>query len=70
MVEKILFDRVDDEMEKVVFFVEKECYSEIAYLFFGVFCGGNEVDGFEVAKVDVPAKDVDIKKLCAAAALG
>jgi hypothetical protein len=32
-------------------------------LFFRVLVGRDEVDGFEVAKVDVPAKNVYVQKL-------
>ena len=44
-------------------FVEEESNSKIAYLFFGIFSRRDEVDSFEVPKVDIPAKNVDVKEL-------
>lgn len=50
-------------MQEVVLFVEEERDSQVTNLFFRVLCCRDEVDSFEVAKIDIPPKDVDIKKL-------
>lgn len=44
-------------------FVEEEGHGEVADLLLGVFGRGDQVDGLEVAKVDIPAKDVDVEQL-------
>ena len=55
-------------MQKLMLFVQKECHREITNLLFRIFGGRDEVDGLEVAKVDVPAEDVYVQKLAKASA--
>lgn len=63
VVQQVLLDAVYDQMEKVVFLVEEQRDGEIANLFLRVLCRGDQVDGFQVSKVDVPPEDVDVEKL-------
>lgn len=46
-------------------FVEEKRHGEIPDLLFRVFVGRYEADGLEVAKVDVPSQNIDIKQLWA-----
>jgi hypothetical protein len=50
-------------MQQFMLFVEEESNSKIAYLFFGIFSGGDEIDSFEMPEVDTPAENVDVKEL-------
>lgn len=54
---------VDHKMEKLVLFMEEQRHCEIADLLLRVFGGRDEVDRFQVAKVDIPPKDVDVQEL-------
>jgi hypothetical protein len=45
-------------MEKFMLLVKEESHGEVTNLLFGVFAGRDKVDGFEVAEIDVPTKDV------------
>jgi hypothetical protein len=56
-------------VQQFVLFMEEECNGKIAYLFFGIFSRWDKVDGFEVAKVDIPAENVDVEKLLQASAV-
>jgi len=63
VVEQVLPYAVDDQMQQFVFFVQKERHGEIPDLFLRVLVGRDEVDGLEVAKVDIPPQDVYVQKL-------
>jgi len=43
--------------------VEEQRHGQVTNLLLGVFVCRYEVDSFEVAKIDVPAQDVDVEKL-------
>lgn len=43
--------------------VQEECHGEVADLLFGVLVRRDEVDGLEVAKVDIPAENVNVQEL-------
>lgn len=44
-------------------FVQEESDCQVTDLFFRVLPSRYQVDGFEVAEIDVPAKDVDVQEL-------
>jgi hypothetical protein len=60
---QILAYAVNDEMEQLVLFVEEEGDGEVSNLLLRVLCPGDEVDGLEMAKVDIPSENVDVEKL-------
>lgn len=43
--------------------VEEQGYGEVPNLLFGVFVGRDQVDSFEMAEIDIPAKDVYVQQL-------
>lgn len=43
--------------------VQEEGHGQVANLLLGVLVGGDEVDRFEMSKVDIPAENVDVQKL-------
>ena len=61
MVEKVFPYTVDNKVQKFVLFVEEQGHRQIPNLLFGVLVGRDEIDSFEMAKIDVPAEDVDIQ---------
>jgi hypothetical protein len=52
-----------DEVQQLVLFVQEERHRQVSNLLLGILLGGDEVDGLEVAKVDIPSEDIYIKKL-------
>jgi len=58
---QVLSYAVDDQMQQLVLFVEKKCDGQVPNLLFRVFGAGHEVDGFEMAKIDVPSENVNIE---------
>lgn len=63
VVEQIFPDAVDDQVQQLVLLVEEEGHGQVPDLLLGILVGRDQVDGLEVAKVDVPAEDVDIQQL-------
>lgn len=63
VVQQVFAYAVDDEVQKFVLLVQKERHRQVANLLFRVFGGRDEVDGLEVAKVDIPAEDVNVEEL-------
>ena len=57
---QILPYAVDNEMEKLMLLVKKQGHGQVANLLLGVLGRGNEIDGFQMTEVDVPAQDVDV----------
>lgn len=60
---QVLGDGIDDEVYQIMFLVQEQGDSEIADLFLGVCGGGDQIDGFEVAEIDIVALDVDVEQL-------
>lgn len=60
---QVLPDAVDDQMEKFMFLMEEQGHGQVSNLLFRVLGGGNEIDGFQMTEVDVPAEDVDVEQL-------
>lgn len=69
MILEILFDTIDDKMQKVVLLVQEESNGEVTNLFLGVFGSGNEVDSFEMTEIDIPTEDIDVEKLLTSASV-
>ncbi len=44
-------------------FVKEKCHSKVPNLFLGVFVRGNKVDSFEMPEINIPTKDIYVKKL-------
>jgi len=63
VVQQVLADAVDHQMEELVLLVQEQRDGEVADLLLRVLGGRDEVHGLEVAKVDVPAEDVDVQQL-------
>lgn len=63
VVEEVLSYAVDDQVEELVLLVQEEGHGQVADLLFGVLVGGDEVDGFEVAKVDIPTENINVQEL-------
>lgn len=63
IVQEILLDAVDDQVQEIVGFVQKQGDGEVADLLFRVFCRRDEIDSLEVTKVDVPSEYVDVQEL-------
>jgi hypothetical protein len=66
---KILPNTIDNQMEEFVLLVEEERHGEISNLLLRVFGCGDQVDGFEVTKVDVPAENIDVQQLFGSVAI-
>ena len=58
---EILSYAIDDKVDELMLFVEKQRDRQISYLLLREFGGGYEVDSFEVTEIKVPAQDVDVK---------
>lgn len=63
MIKEILFDAIDNKMQKFVLLVEEEGNSKIADLLFRIFSRRYQVQCFKVAKVDVPSENIDVEQL-------
>lgn len=63
MIQKVLFDAVDDEVKEVVALIEEKCNGEISYLLLRVLRRRYQVDCLQMPKVDIPAKYVDVEQL-------
>jgi hypothetical protein len=63
VIQQILPNAVNHQMQKLVFLVQEQRHGKVANLFFGVLGCRDEVDGFEMPKVDVPAQDVYVEEL-------
>ena len=61
MVHEVFPDTVYDKMKQLMFFVKEERNGEVSNLLFRELLRRNQVDGFEMAKVEVPAEDVNVK---------
>jgi len=46
-----------------MFFVEEQCHGEIPYLLLRILVGGDEVDGLQMAEVDIPSEYIDVQEL-------
>lgn len=60
---QILPNAVYHQMQKLMLFMQEQSHSQVSNLFLRILVGRDEIDGFEVAKVDVPAEDVDVQQL-------
>lgn len=60
---QILANTVDNQMQQLMFLMQKQCNSQITNLLLRVLCSRDKVDSLEMAKVDVPAQDVDVQQL-------
>ena len=63
VVQQILSDAVHDQVQELMLLVEEECNSEVTYLLFRVLGRGDEVDSFQVSKVDIVSLYIDVEKL-------
>jgi hypothetical protein len=63
VVEQVLPYAVDDEVYQLVLLVQEQSNSEISDLLLRVLGGRDEVDGFEMSKIDVPPENVDVQQL-------
>src|SRR4051812_4660864 len=63
VVKQILPYTIHHQMKELVLFVQEERHGEVPYLLLRVFVGGDEVDGFQVSEIDVPAQNVDVQEL-------
>jgi hypothetical protein len=61
VVQQIFPYAVDDQMQKLVLFMQHEGHGKIANLFFRVLGSRDEVDSFQMAEIDVPSQDVNIE---------
>jgi len=43
-------------------FMQEQCNCQVSYLFFRVFGCADEVDGFQMSKVDIPAQDINVQQ--------
>jgi hypothetical protein len=55
VVQQILPDAVENEMQKLVLLVQKQRHGKVANLFLRVLGCRDELDGFEMPKVDIPS---------------
>jgi hypothetical protein len=46
-----------------VLFVEEKCHSKVSNLFLGILVRRDEIDSFEMTKIDIPPEDIYVKKL-------
>lgn len=63
MVEEVFPYAVDNQVQQFVLFVEEQGHGKVSDLLLGVFIRGYEVDGFEMAEIDVPSEDVYVQEL-------
>lgn len=60
---QVFANTVDNQMQQLMFLMQEQRNSQITNLLFRVLCSRDEIDSLEMAKVDVPAQDVDIQQL-------
>jgi hypothetical protein len=46
-----------------VLFVEEKCHRKVSNLFLGIFVRRDEIDSFEMTKIDIPSEDIYVEKL-------
>jgi hypothetical protein len=46
-----------------VLFVEEKCHGKVSNLFLGIFVRRDEIDSFEMTKIDIPPEDIYVEKL-------
>lgn len=63
VIQQIFPNAVEDEMQELVFLVQEQGHGEVSDLLLRVLGSRDELDGFEVAKVDVPPEDIDVQEL-------
>ena len=44
-------------------FVKEKCHGKVSNLFLGIFVRRDEIDSFEMTKIDVPPEDIYVEKL-------
>lgn len=62
MIQHVLPNTVNDKMEELMLLVQEQGHGQVPDLFLGVFVRRDEIDGLEVAEVDVVALNVDIEQ--------
>ena len=44
-------------------FVEEKCHGKVSNLFLRIFVRRDEIDSFEVTKIDIPSENIYVQKL-------
>ena len=63
VIHQVLPYAIHDQVKELVLLVKEQGHRQVSYLLFRIFGGRDQIDGFEVSEVDVPAQDVDVKQL-------
>lgn len=63
MIQKVLANTVDDEVEELVLFVKEQGNRQVANLLLRVLARRNEVDSFEMTKINIPAQNINVQEL-------
>jgi hypothetical protein len=63
VVHQILAYAVDNQMNKLMLLMEEESDGKVTNLFLRVLGGGDQIYGFQMAKVDIESVDLNVQKL-------
>lgn len=63
VIQQILPYAVHDKVQQLMLLVEEQSHGKIANLLLRVFLCRDQVDGLEMAKINIPAQNVDVEEL-------